>query len=178
MRGQRCWNMMSANNLDVSTRALAASLAEVSSHYHQSVTAGVFIVWTCTPPRSTAAGEQKGILLLSPLWIFHHPLFWIPDLWPLSLVSGSWVLLSALPATRWPVNFGSPPRLGDWPLTLTSEEKRTQDGKLPLHKSRPREGGTKDADSSKETLSCKAFGTFINAGFNTGKRCKLPNLIH
>lgn len=60
---------------DVSSRALAASLGEASSHYDQSVAAGVFTVWTSGPPWSTAAGEQEEVLLPLP-----HPLFWIPDL--------------------------------------------------------------------------------------------------
>lgn len=94
--------------------------------------------------------KSGGSSVLPWQYLFQHPLCGFhlnPTPWPFPLsqsLAPALTLPSILLGTRWPVNFASPLRPGYRPRTLTSEEKRTQDGKLPLITSHAPGGGSSD----------------------------------
>lgn len=86
----------------------------------------------------SSSRNTGGSSVLPRQYLFQHPPVWIscePNPWPFPLslsLAPALTLPSTLLGTRWPVNFASPLRPGYRPCALTSREKRTQDGKLPL----------------------------------------------
>lgn len=134
MRKQRCWSKVSSHQIRRVTTSTCADchFAWWNHHLVFTVSVSVHALWSFFQQEQWR--KLSSLLTISistsPVWIPSEP-----NPWPFPLspsLAPALTLPSILLGTRWPVNFASPLRPSYRPCTLTSEEKRTQDGKLPL----------------------------------------------
>lgn len=135
MRKQRCWSIVSSHQI----RPVTTSTCTECHFAWQKLSSCVYglCLWACLVEfffQQEKWWKLSSVLTISistsPVWIPSEP-----NPWPFPLspsLAPALMLLSILLGTRWPVNFASPLRPGYRPCTLTSEEKRTEDPKLPL----------------------------------------------
>lgn len=172
MRKQRCWSIVSSHQIRPVTTSTCTDchFAWQKLNYH--------LVFTVSASEHAFVEfffqQEKWRKLSSALTIsISTSLVWIPsepNPWPFPLspsLAPALMPPSILPGTRWPVNFASPLRPGYRPCQLTSEEKRTQDAKLPLITGHP-PGGVlycRKADTSQycqiKCLSCCILSYYL-----------------
>lgn len=155
----------------------------------------VYSLSPCLVEVFSSAGKRRGRSVLSPDSIRPN-VPCVDSIWTrpltLPLVPES-LLPSILLGTRWPVNFASTLRPGYRPCTLTSQEKRTLDGRLPLITSHAPGGWcwrsiveklTPDSNLKVSAVALRDDFRCSTSSYNTGltsvkrQNPKLPNLIN